>query len=139
MQGGIFAALLLIASISDLRSRIIPDTISAGIMLCGLLRFETVNLLGVLIALPFFAAALLGTTGGGDVKLSAATGLVLGLPSACTAIIIGFTVMLPVIGVHWAIAKLRGKTPGDYPMAPFIAIGCIAAFIITNLYGGNLS
>lgn len=136
VQGGIFAALLLIAAVTDLRRRIIPDAVCVAIALCGMLRFEPSNALGILIAAPFFVAALCGTTGGGDVKLTAAAGFVLGLPTACAAMIIGLPLMLPTCGIHWITAKVRGKSPCDYPLAPFLAIGCIAAFLITNLYGG---
>ena len=136
LQGGIFAALLLIASITDMCSRTIPDFVCAGIALAGLLRFDPGNLPGILIAAPFFLAALFGTTGGGDVKLTAAAGFLLGPQSACAAIIIGFSVMLPIYGTHWIAVRLRGKNPHDYPLAPFIAIGCISAYVITNFYGG---
>lgn len=80
LQGGLFIALLLTASLWDLRRRIIPDTICVFIALTGLFIFEPTKLSGVFTAVPLlFAALICDGMGGGDIKLMAAAGLVLGL------------------------------------------------------------
>ena len=92
LQGDLFIALLLAASLWDLHNRIVPDSLSLGIALTGLLAFEPEKLFGILAAVPFLLAALvLGGMGGGDIKLIAASGLVLGFHKSIVAMIIGLT------------------------------------------------
>lgn len=131
-QGGFFAALLLAASISDIRKKIIPDSICLGIALTGMLDFELVKLAGILAAALFLITALLfGGMGGGDIKLMAAAGLVLGFSKSMAATFIGLTALLVFhVGNH-IILKLRGRTAQKaYPLAPFLSLGCLTAYFI---------
>lgn len=80
MQGVLFFFLLLAASFVDLKRREIPDWVSGSIAALTLLHFRPEYLPGLIPALFFLAAAVRGGLGGGDVKLAAACGLVLGLP-----------------------------------------------------------
>lgn len=134
MQGGIFIALLLSASIIDIQKRIIPDTICLFIAFTGLLCFEPVKLFGVLAALPLLIAGLLwGGMGGGDIKLMAASGIVLGFTGGIVAMIIGLTAMLLFYAVYAIVQRLRGREcPKAYPLAPFLSIGCIAAYFMNT-------
>lgn len=132
LQGGFFAALLLAASVWDIRNRIIPDTLCLCIVVTGLFTMQPVKLFGILAAVPFLLAALfLGGMGGGDIKLMAAAGLVLGFHKSMTATIMGLTVMLLFHGIYTIVQKLRRRdAPKAYPLAPFLSIGCIAAYFL---------
>ena len=132
VQGGFFVALLLTASVFDIRKRIIPNSISLGIALTGLLAFEPAKLAGILAAALFLITALLfGGMDGGDIKLMAAAGLVLGFSKSMTASVIGLTALLVFHAGNHIIQKLRGRTaPKAYPLAPFLSLGCIAAYFI---------
>lgn len=132
VQGGFFAALLLTASILDIRKRIIPDSICLGIAMTGLLTFEPVRLAGILAAVLFLAAALFfGGMGGGDIKLMAAMGLVLGFGKSMAAAVIGLTALLVFHAGNTIIQKLCGRTaPKSYPLAPFLSLGCLAAYFL---------
>ncbi|AGA69194.1 type IV leader peptidase [Desulfitobacterium dichloroeliminans LMG P-21439] len=132
LQGGFFIALLSAASLWDLKKRIIPDTICVFIVLTGLFIFEPLKLFGVLAALPFLLAALIWDgMGGGDIKLMAAAGLVLGLQKSMAAIIIGLTAMLVFHAIYTLIQRLRGRNaPKAYPLAPFLSLGCFAAYFL---------
>ena len=132
LQGGFFAALLLTASVSDIRKQIIPDSISLGIALTALLTFEPVKLAGLFAAVLFLITALLfGGMDGGDIKLMAAAGLVLGFGKSMAATVIGLTALLVFHAGNYIIQKLRGRTAGKaYPLAPFLSLGCIAAYFI---------
>lgn len=66
----------------DLKRREIPDWVSGGIAALFLMHAQPECLLGLIPALFFLVAAVKGGIGGGDVKLAAACGLVLGLPGA---------------------------------------------------------
>jgi len=110
LQGGFFAALLGAASAWDIKKRIIPDSICLGVALTGLLIFEPMKLFGILAAVPFLLAALVfGGMGGGDIKLMAAAGLVLGLQKGIAAIIMGLTGMLAFHAICFIVQKLRGR------------------------------
>lgn len=78
MQIILFAALLLAAAWIDCRRHIIPDILNLGIALSAFLCFRPANLWGLLATVPFLVAAMGGGMGGGDVKMVAACGLVLG-------------------------------------------------------------
>jgi len=131
-QGGFFAALLLVASISDIRKKIIPDSICLGIALIGMLDLGPVKLAGILAAALFLITALLfGGMGGGDIKLMAAAGLVLGFSKSMAATFIGLTALLVFHASNHIIQKLRGRTVQKaYPLAPFLSLGCLAAYFI---------
>ncbi len=132
LQGGFFTALLAAVSAWDIRKRIIPDTLCLCIALTGLLNFDTMKLLGILAAVPFLIAALLfGGMGGGDIKLMAAAGLVLGLQKSVAAIITGLTAMLVFHSFCFIYQKSRGRdAPKAYPLAPFLSLGCLAAYFL---------
>ncbi|ACV62348.1 peptidase A24A prepilin type IV [Desulfofarcimen acetoxidans DSM 771] len=132
VQGGFFVALLLAASVSDIRMKIIPDGVCLGVALTGMLTFEPVKLAGILAAALFLITALLfGGMDGGDIKLMAASGLVLGFSKSMAATVIGLTALLVFHGGNHIIQKLRGRTAGKaYPLAPFLSLGCIAAYFI---------
>lgn len=133
VQGGFFAALLLAASILDVQKRIIPDSICLGIAMVGLLTFEPVKLAGIFTASLFLVAALIfDGMGGGDIKLMAAAGLVLGFNKSMTATVIGLTTLLVFYAGNTIIQKLRGRAaPKAYPLAPFLSLGCLAAYFLT--------
>ena len=132
VQAVIFTALLFAASVCDLKSREIPDWLNGAIALTALLSFTPWNLLGILTGLPFLIAAVTcGGMGGGDIKLMAASGHVLGLPGGIAATILGLSAMLPVCGTVTLIKRLRGnreKIP--FPLGPFLAAGCLAAYFM---------
>lgn len=95
-QAALFCILLSAASAWDIRKRIVPDTLNALILCAGLLTFSPVKLAGLLLGLPLLVAALLkeGGMGGGDVKLTAASGFVLGLPMGTAGLILGLSAAL---------------------------------------------
>ena len=132
IQAVTFIILLFAASICDLKNREIPDWLNGAIALTALLSFTPWNLLGVLTGLPFLIAAMIcGGMGGGDIKLMAASGLVLGLPGGIAATILGLLSMLPVCGIVTLIRRLRGKREKiPYPLGPFLAAGCLAAYFM---------
>lgn len=143
----LFSCLLLAASLWDIRKRIIPDSLCLGIAAVGLLTFTPEKLLGILPALLLLGAALLlrgGTgMGGGDIKLTAASGFAIGLPSVSAGIILGMTVaLLYYLPLH-IIRKFK-KDKGQavknttLPLIPFLSIGFIAATIIEIIGGTTL-
>lgn len=126
MQIILFAALLLAAAWIDYQEHIIPDILNLGIALSAFLCFRPANLWGLLAVIPFLAAAMGGRMGGGDVKMVAACGLVLGLGDTIFGCVIGLLLMLcsclVISGGLW------GKEAR--PMAPFLSAGFLAAYFL---------
>lgn len=132
IQAVFFIAFLCWVSVIDIKTRSLPDWFHVLIALTALLQFETWNLIGIFTALPLLCAAMIcGGMGGGDVKLMAACGLVLGLPYGMLAEIIGLSVMLGYFVVYQAVQKRRGSTvQRAFPLAPFLSVGCITSYVI---------
>ena len=145
LQAVLFFCLLLAASVWDLRKRIIPDSICLLIALTGLIDFSPVNLLGVLAALPLLIAALCkpGGIGGGDIKLTAAAGMVLGFWGCTSGLLLGLTASLFFYLINQLIRRLRKLEPqkasqASLPMAPFLSLGFLAV-TISKILGGIVS
>lgn len=132
LQGGFFLTLLTTVSFWDIRQRIIPDSLCLSITLISLLSFTPEKLFGLFAGVILLIAALLwGGMGGGDIKLMAASGLVLGFYKSMTALMLSFIILLAFHALNFIIQKLRGgNVPKAYPLAPFLSIGCFVAYLI---------
>lgn len=127
MQIILFAALLLAAAWIDYQEHIIPDILNLGIALSAFLCFRPANLWGLLAVIPFLAAAMGGRMGGGDVKMVAACGLVLGLGDTIFGCIIGLFLMLCFcLVLPGGLCRKEAR-----PMAPFLSAGFLAACFLS--------
>lgn len=139
----LFSCLLIVASVWDIRKRIIPDTICIAVAMVGLLTFHPTKLLGILLGIPLLIAALAkeGGMGGGDVKFTAAVGFVLGLPIGCVGLAVGLLTAIIWYFVANGVRKmvqmpaLSSKAVG-LPLAPFLSIGFIGVTLLK--FGGYL-
>ncbi|SFG53924.1 prepilin peptidase [Enterocloster clostridioformis] len=141
VQAGLFLILLFLASVWDLRFREIPDSLQAAVASLTLLCFCPGNLLGVLGAVPYLLVALffhgMDGMGGGDIKLAAATGVVLGLSASLLSSVIGLSAFILYSIVYTATTRLHGKKGRiAFPVGPFLALGAAAAYFIKH--GGIL-
>ena len=135
LQGVLFSCLLMVASYTDIKRREIPDIICLFIVLTGLLRFSLVNLLGIFAALPFLIAAMLkeNSIGGGDIKLTATVGIVLGFWRGIYGLMIGLTLLVLFYIMLAIIEKIRRKQVAknlSMPLAPFLGIGFVVIYFI---------
>jgi len=124
-------ALIVVATVCDLRSREIPDSISIGLLgiglvgaltgLSGLSGIEAILglLLGLLVTIPWF---YLGGIGGGDVKLIAGLGSIFG-PMGLLWVLLWTAIAGGVLAL---IAKSRGQD--DFAYVPAILFGVIVSF-----------
>lgn len=141
LQAGFFVALLLAASIMDCRRRIIPNSICLLIAAAGLISFSPARLLGPLAALPLLIAAMgkEGSMGGGDIKLTAAAGLVLGFRGGLWGLALGLALAVLFHGAQTLIRRLRREKTetiqrAALPLVPFLSIGFTALYILN--FGG---
>jgi leader peptidase (prepilin peptidase)/N-methyltransferase len=131
LRDGLFFSLMILASVLDIRTRIIPNSLCAGIAASGLILFEPHQLLGILTALPFLIVALTkpGGVGGGDIKFMAAVGFCLGLEGGLTAAIVGLTAYLLFFAFYSAVQGIRKRERlKAFPLVPFLSVGCTIAY-----------
>lgn len=132
LQAAFFVALLCTASVTDLTKRIVPNWICAVIAALSIPGFVPEKLPGVFIALPFLLAAVFfGGMGGGDIKLMAACGLVLGLSKGILAAMAGLSLLLLYVSIYRIVCKAqRREAKKAFPLAPFLSAGCLLAYFI---------
>ena len=128
VQAIVFLLLLLAASVTDIKKRVVPDLLCMLIALTAAISFHPEYVWGIFIALPFLLAAVFyGGMGGGDIKLMAAAGLVLGLPAGIAATIVGLSLVL----VYSVLFKICKKTQViAVPLVPFLSAGCAVGYLI---------
>ena len=135
LQGVLFSSLLLAASYTDIKRREIRDTACVLLVLTGFLKFSFQNLLGIFVALPFLIAAMFKekSIGGGDIKLTATVGFVLGFWKGIYGLIIGLTLLIffyIILRISSIIRKKQVVKNLSMPLAPFLGIGFLIIYFI---------
>lgn len=135
LQAVLFLFLLVVVSVWDIKDREIPDGLQAAIALLSLLHFSPWNLAGALTALPYLLVVLAGKgtggIGGGDIKLAASIGTVLGLPASLTASVLGLSAFTVYGFICSCIRRLKGrKGRTAHPAGPFLAAGAAIAYFM---------
>ncbi|MDO0824068.1 prepilin peptidase [Desulfosporosinus nitroreducens] len=126
IKGLLFFSVLLVAAIHDAKTRIIPDTIHILLILISLIGFDWNSLLGFfLVPIPFLSVALKESEslGGGDVKLMAGIGCVLGVMEGFSAGAIGLSLFI-------LINLIRGKRNQPFALGPYLAVGAMVVFLV---------
>lgn len=126
LKGFLFFSVLLYATIHDARTKIIPDKVHVLLILIGLLGWTWDSLLGLLLVpLPFLvvAVAFKDSLGGGDVKLMAGIGSVLGVMGGLAAGIMGLS-----LGI--LVNIIRGKRNKAFALGPYLAVGAMIVYRI---------
>lgn len=149
-----FVAMLVAITFIDLEHRIIPDELSLGGLVLGLLTAYWVpglglmaSVLGAIVGYGFFwllswgyfkAKGRMGL-GGGDVKLLAMLGAFLG-PMAVFHIILISSLLGSVIGLSYAgILKSRGQSDSlmgvAIPFGPFLVLAALYVYLLGDVLG----
>ena len=135
----IFGILLLI-SIVDFKIHMIPDQLNMLLFLAGIWSsfvFQKITITGrvfgiFVVSIPFFIIAVLssGGLGGGDIKLMAASGVLLGIKwnifAACAGLLLG-----GLYGFFLLITK-RAKRKDCFALGPFLCLGIAIVFFQIN-------
>jgi len=136
IAGVLFAVLLVYAAVTDIKRREVDDWVCVAIIIVSLMGTGGSFGGAVITALPFFIPALVkGGIGGGDVKLMFACGAVLGVWGGVAQIIVSLSL---VAAFALVILMKKGFTACKntaMPLAPFLCVGGIASYLITNMGG----
>ncbi len=144
MLGAAFAALLLFAAYRDSNAKEISNLICAVICITAIIRILWGGLPpdsaigGLLVAgLPLFMNQQIkkGSVGGGDIKLSAAAGMFLGIEAATAMLIMSCLAFYSISYVLQRKGKIKAGTASAF--APYIAAGGIVAFSLMLLKMGG--
>lgn len=138
----LFTAALGMAAISDLKTRTVPNLaplllLAAGIFHLLAVSFTLHNLVSALLGsaiggFPLLIMALFrGTIGGGDVKLAASAGFVLGWLLSYLALMAALFAF--VLYGCFIQPKKEGKKAPGLPFAPFYAAAAFGAFVLPIL------
>jgi len=145
LKGILFAALLIMAAVFDLRRREIPNAIPVLILIAGLWGIKPIPaVLGLVITgVPYLFAALLFrrregfAIGGGDIKLMAACGFVLGAWGGIFQSIISLTLALIAGLIICLFSKGKKLNTVTLPLAPFFCAGGIFSYCMFILTAKN--
>jgi len=131
MQALVFCGGLLYAAVDDLKTRTVSDIVCIIIALAGLVTISPASFLGSLLAmLPFYLCAGLGLMGGGDWRLAAAVGFVLGVDRVITGLsFMAFALLLASIAMR-VIPALREGASAKQPLVPYFAVAFIPAYFM---------
>ena len=128
--------MLLYASVRDIKTREVPDSISVMLLILGLVdtdieRFPSMLFGALLVFLPQFVSALINPSkalGGADIKLSSAAAFLLGAQRGLFALIVGLTLAVIAMPIIRRIRKLPKDQP--FPLIPFLSIGIVVGYFI---------
>ena len=140
------AALLVAMAVYDARWMILPDKLTLPLMglalggdvVLALIQHSPRLLLGpvaagLVVGVGFFALAAGSrgrAMGGGDIKLAAAMGLLLGIKGVLVALLVAFNVAA-VVGLTLIVLRRRGRHD-QIPFGPFLVLGTILAVWFTQ-------
>lgn len=138
----VYMGILTVVAFIDWNTKIIYDRFHILIALLGIAAIWvfpehdlTERLVGaVIVSIPMLLLALLipGAFGGGDIKLMAASGWLLGWRAMLPAIFIG--ILSGGIYCIWMLARKKMTRKDRFAFGPFLAIGLAASF----LYGEQM-
>lgn len=130
-QALVFCGCLMGASIYDVRHRLVDDRVCVALVLAGLITISPASLLGALLAMaPFYLCAGLGLMGGGDWRLAAAVGFVLGVDRVITGLCLMAAALLFVSFAMRVIPALREGASAKQPLVPYFAVAFIPAYFL---------
>lgn len=124
----VFIAMLILATITDIKQRIILNIVPLSITIVGLIRLKIVGVCGLLIVGGIWyiiSAVSKDKLGMGDVKLMAACGCFFGPILAMYQ-----SVICCLIAIIANYKSIKSDTSKTIPLAPYISIGAIILLIM---------
>ena len=127
---------MLYASVRDIKTREVSDSISVMLLILGLVdtdigKLPSMLFGALLVFLPQLISALINPSkalGGADIKVSSSAAFLLGAQRGLFALIVGLTLAVIVMPIIGRIRKLPKDQP--FPLIPFLSIGIVAGYFI---------
>lgn len=130
-QAIIFCGVLIYAAVDDLKTRTVSNIACIVMALAGLMEISPASFLGALLAmLPFYLCAGFGLMGGGDWRLAAAVGFVLGVGRVLTGFFFMAAALLLTSLVMRVFPALRQSAAKKQPLVPYFAVAFIPAYFL---------
>ena len=128
MRGIAILGILLMASITDIRKQEVP-VVYQVLLLCLIpFSFRLENLWGIAVAIPFFIAAVAtDRIGGGDFKVIAVLGILLGFYETLLTVIAGCLIF---IFSSLVIGRIKGKGNNLFPFIPSLTLGYVGTLVL---------
>lgn len=129
----VFALILLFASVSDVKSRMVKDEYTVMLPILAATQITCTGfingLLGALFSsFPFIMTVLVSNKerlGGADVKIAFGIGAVLGLEKGLVAMMIGMILAVIIEGCKAHKKKNKEKSGEGFPLIPYLAIPAV--------------
>lgn len=136
IKGLLFSALLVYASVTDIKRREIDDWVWVSILIVSLIGTGGSFWGAAVTALPFLIPALIksGAIGGGDIKLMFACGAVLGVWGGLAQTVIALLLVTLISCVILLKKGHKAFKNTAIPLAPFLCAGGICSFVITSVF-----
>lgn len=119
---------LLIASLVDIKRRIVPAYIYVALTAIGIPSFGWDSFYGFIFGLlcTLIPALIKSGIGGGDIKICAFCGFVMGL-YILPALILGLSLAIVSVPI---IKRIRNDKDSSFALVPWISLGCIAITVL---------
>lgn len=127
----LFLAILCYAAIVDIKKMTVPTHVHILLIAVGCISCKPTSFIGAAMTfLPFFIVALINPCwlGGGDVKLAAGCGFVLGGFHGLLGLVVGLTLAIIFVPVWQRLRKAERNMP--FGLVPFFFIGNLLYILI---------
>ena len=128
IKGFLFSQVLIFTSFHDVKTKKIPDIVHILIVLIAFIEIKPLfSILGLIIVpLPFLITAVVKNgIGGGDIKLMAACGFMLGIYGGFLA---GFSGLLIAVIINF----IKGNNKNiSFALAPYLGFGAFISYLIS--------
>ena len=128
MKGIAILGILFMASITDIRKQEVPVVYQVLLLCLVPFNFRLENLWGLAIAIPFFIAAIAtDRIGGGDFKVVAILGILLGFYKTLLKVTAGCLIF---IFSSLVIGRIKGKGNELFPFIPSLTLGYVGTLVL---------
>lgn len=135
LQGLFLYFLLLYASISDITSRTIQNSVSVSILALSLVSIQSVGIVSMMAGSMIVCFVQLivclcngGRHGGADMKITTASAFLLGFGRGLVSLILGLLIGIVFMLIYNKIKKRNNKE--GFPLMPFVSLSIMSLFFV---------
>lgn len=135
LQGLFLYFLLLYASISDITSRTIQNSVSVSILALSFVSIQSIGIISMIAGALIVCLVQLivclcnsGRHGGADMKITTASAFLLGFGRGITGLVLGLLIGIVFMLIYNKMKKRNNKD--GFPLMPFVSIGMMTLFFV---------